>query len=269
MALPLCGPSRAGARRLRAMRAPHCAPLGAGTQRVERELAAAFRRARAPLAADVARRARDPPTSSRPSAARGRRAARHPDGGEGARLPAGDAGGRAGRRRALHLPDFPARPSAPSAAGAVAGPRRSRQDARRGVVQPVRPTTRDRGRSRQRRRGLPRARAPRAARGRLPPYTRLATLLFSGTDETKVEALARGSRRRSRRWRRRPASRSSAGGPGAGRLRGRHRWHLLLKAGSAARLHDVALRGPRARRIGLRVRAGYAPWADVDPVDVL
>ena len=102
-----------------------------------------------------------------------------------------------------------------------------------------------------------------------PPFTRLATVLFSGADARA------GSRRRrpacatrSSRW---PATEGvELLGPAPqalARLRGRHRWHLLLKAKDAARLRAVAR---RALEQAEEVRAGgVTVMADVDPVDVL
>jgi len=164
---------------------------------------------------------------------------------------AGDAGGRAGRRRGVHLP-ISARPSAPSAAGAGGrSPPVAARRAARCSCRPVRPTTAIEAASRHDDEAFSSASAASGARPATALHP-LATLLFSGTDETKVERWPRGSRRRSRAGGggRRHAPRPGA--PGAGRLRGRHRWHLLLKAGSAARLHDVRASppAPRARRIG-------------------
>ena len=101
-----------------------------------------------------------------------------------------------------------------------------------------------------------------------PPFTRLASVLFSGRDEGEVEAAAT-------RTREQIAERARAAGvqvlgpaPQAlARLKGRHRWHLLLKATHAARLRELALGALEyaevARAKGVRV------VADVDPVDVL
>jgi primosomal protein N' (replication factor Y) len=101
-----------------------------------------------------------------------------------------------------------------------------------------------------------------------PPFTRLATLLFSGRDEEQVEAAAE----RVREW---VGDRAAAAGvtvlgpaPQAlARLKGQYRWHLLFKAKSAVRLGEqvaAALgQAEGARLKGVRVQA------DVDPVDVL
>ena len=52
------------------------------------------------------------------------------------------------------------------------------------------------------------------------------------------------------------------------RLRGRHRWHLLLKGANAARLREAVNRALAATETaGLPSKVSVAP--DVDPVDVL
>ncbi|MGH7730422.1 MAG: replication restart helicase PriA [Candidatus Eiseniibacteriota bacterium] len=102
-----------------------------------------------------------------------------------------------------------------------------------------------------------------------PPFVRLATLLFSGADakvvegaaDSLAEAIAPEAERRSVRVLG-PAPQALA------RLRGKHRWHLLLKGGGAPALRAVAARGlewaeSKARPSTVRV------VADVDPVEVL
>ncbi len=102
-----------------------------------------------------------------------------------------------------------------------------------------------------------------------PPFTRLVTLLVSGTDVTQVErAAARVA----------DLLRECAGsedvqvlGPAPqalARLRGRHRWHVMLKGRSGAKLRGLAARAlewaeSKARPRGVRI------VADVDPVEVL
>ncbi len=101
-----------------------------------------------------------------------------------------------------------------------------------------------------------------------PPFRRLATVLFSGKDEGEVEAAAARIRESIE------APAEAAGvevlGPAPqalARLRGRHRWHLLLKATNAARLRESVARAleqaDAARLKGVKV------MADVDPVEVL
>ena len=101
-----------------------------------------------------------------------------------------------------------------------------------------------------------------------PPFTRLATVLFSGPKEDEVEAAAT----RVRDALEAPAEAEGVEllGPAPqalARLRGRHRWHLLLKAKDAARLRAVvrrALEQADAARL-----KGVTVMADVDPVEVL
>jgi primosomal protein N' (replication factor Y) len=102
-----------------------------------------------------------------------------------------------------------------------------------------------------------------------PPFTRLATLLFSGEEEERVEALA--TRVEETLAPEAEAAQVTLLGPAPqalARLRGRHRWHLLLKAASASKLHEIVERGvllAEADRDAGHVRV----VADVDPVDVL
>jgi primosomal protein N' (replication factor Y) len=102
-----------------------------------------------------------------------------------------------------------------------------------------------------------------------PPFVRLATLLLTGAEEAEVEraaeALAEAIRPEAERLNVRvlgPAPQALA------RLRGRYRWHLLLKAASAPALREVAARGlewaeGKSRPGSVRV------VADVDPIEVL
>src|SRR5262249_24714299 len=102
-----------------------------------------------------------------------------------------------------------------------------------------------------------------------PPFVRLATLLLTGDDEAGLEraglALAAAIRPEAE------AQGVKLLGPAPqalARLRGRYRWHVLLKGASAARLRAVAARGlewaeSKARPGAVRV------VADVDPVEVL
>jgi primosomal protein N' (replication factor Y) (superfamily II helicase) len=101
-----------------------------------------------------------------------------------------------------------------------------------------------------------------------PPFRRLATVLFSGTDEAEVEAAATRVRERIEG----PAGAAGVAvlGPAPqalARLKGRHRWHLLLKATNADRLRAlVALALDEADAARLK---GVKVMADVDPVEVL
>jgi primosomal protein N' (replication factor Y) (superfamily II helicase) len=104
---------------------------------------------------------------------------------------------------------------------------------------------------------------------RYPPFTRLATVLFTGPDEAAVERAADAC-----------AAELQGGAESAGvtllgpapqalaRLRGRYRWHLLLKGSSGHAVRDVAAQGlawaeSRKRPGAVRVQA------DVDPSDVM
>jgi primosomal protein N' (replication factor Y) len=102
-----------------------------------------------------------------------------------------------------------------------------------------------------------------------PPFVRLATLLLTGADDQGVEAAA-GLLAAAIA----PEAESRAVtvlGPAPqalARLRGKYRWHLLLKGSSATAVRAVAARGlewaeSKARPSAVRV------VADVDPVEVL
>jgi primosomal protein N' (replication factor Y) len=102
-----------------------------------------------------------------------------------------------------------------------------------------------------------------------PPFTRLATLLFTGTRAEQVEQAAEDCAQAIRP----DAERAGVAllGPAPQmlvRLRGRYRWHLLLKAAAGAAVRRLAAGGlewaeSRARPAGVRVQA------DVDPAQVL
>ncbi len=102
-----------------------------------------------------------------------------------------------------------------------------------------------------------------------PPYTRLAALLFTGAREAEVERVGTA------------VAESLAADPAAAgvtvlgpapqalaRLRGRYRWHVLLKAGSAVRVRAAA-----RRALELAEGAGHPRTVrvsvDVDPAEVL
>jgi primosomal protein N' (replication factor Y) len=102
-----------------------------------------------------------------------------------------------------------------------------------------------------------------------PPYLRLATVLFSGKDEAAIEALAtrvadaiRGSEGADGIEVLGPAPQSHA------RLRGQHRWHVLLKGADSVRLREAARHALDAAE-GLPGRSAIRIAVDVDPVDVL
>lgn len=102
-----------------------------------------------------------------------------------------------------------------------------------------------------------------------PPFTRLATLLFTGADEAAVQRAAEACADELRE----PAERARVTllGPAPqalARLRGRYRWHVLLKGSSGHAVREVAAQGlawaeSRKRPGAIRVQA------DVDPSDVM
>jgi primosomal protein N' (replication factor Y) len=103
---------------------------------------------------------------------------------------------------------------------------------------------------------------------RYPPYTRLAALLFTGADEAEVERVA------TRAAEALAAPAETLGvevlGPAPqalARLRGRYRWHLLLKSAHAAKVREAARLGLEAGEEAGRARVRVA--VDVDPVEVL
>jgi len=101
-----------------------------------------------------------------------------------------------------------------------------------------------------------------------PPFTRLATLLITGADEGAVE---RASERLAERAREVTDGGIEVLGPAPqplARLRGRHRWHVLLKGTTAKQVHEAAGRAlewaeSKDRPPGVRIQV------DVDPTDVL
>ena len=102
-----------------------------------------------------------------------------------------------------------------------------------------------------------------------PPFTRLVSLLFTGADEQEVERAAESLAAHVREPAAAAEVRVLGPAPQAlARLRGRHRWHLLLKGGSGAKLRAVAAHAlewaeSKARPRTVRVAV------DVDPVETL
>jgi primosomal protein N' (replication factor Y) (superfamily II helicase) len=87
-------------------------------------------------------------------------------------------------------------------------------------------------------RGLRRPRARGAAAPEYPPHTRLANIVISGTDERAVQDAAQATAD----WVRALVDRADAGSPititgpapcAIDRIRGRWRWHFLLRSRSA------------------------------------
>ena len=104
-----------------------------------------------------------------------------------------------------------------------------------------------------------------------PPFRRIASLRFQGKDETRVEAEAM---RVAGVLRENPGEVEVLGpAPQAlAKLRGQHRWHLLLKSESAKTLGEAVRRGLGGAEDGIAAKRGTREVrvvADVDPVDVL
>jgi len=102
-----------------------------------------------------------------------------------------------------------------------------------------------------------------------PPHARLVTLLFSGADALEVERAATRAAEMLRQ------EAESAGvrvlGPAPqplARLRGKHRWHVMLKGPRGAEVRRHAARALDWAESTERPR-GVRVVADVDPVDVL
>ena len=101
-----------------------------------------------------------------------------------------------------------------------------------------------------------------------PPFTRLVTLRADGPDEAEVEAAATALAERARERGAKHDIQVLGPAPQAlAKLRGRHRWHVLLKGAHGAALREVAADAlAQADQPGhRRVRV----MADVDPIEVL
>ena len=102
-----------------------------------------------------------------------------------------------------------------------------------------------------------------------PPFSRLATLLFTGADEAAVERAAAACADALQPQTEQAGVTLLGPAPQAlARLRGRHRWHLLLKGSGARAVREAAARGlawaeSRKRPGQVRVQA------DVDPSEVM
>jgi primosomal protein N' (replication factor Y) len=102
-----------------------------------------------------------------------------------------------------------------------------------------------------------------------PPFRRLVSLRFASPDAGDVERAATEAA---------DAARAAAEGGGVevlgpapqafAKLRGQHRWHVLLKGAASAALHDCARRTWAAHEAGDLARS-VRMAIDVDPVDVL
>jgi primosomal protein N' (replication factor Y) len=101
-----------------------------------------------------------------------------------------------------------------------------------------------------------------------PPYTRLVTLLVTGTDEAQVERAAGSLAEVTRAAARSDVTVLGPAPAAFARLRGRHRWHVLLKGGAGAQVREVAAAGlewaeSKSRPAGVKIAI------DVDPNEVL
>ncbi|HTR97169.1 MAG TPA: primosomal protein N', partial [Candidatus Acidoferrales bacterium] len=101
-----------------------------------------------------------------------------------------------------------------------------------------------------------------------PPFERLVSLRLWGPDEDAVEAAARELAERTREAAEPLAVTVLGPAPQAlARLRGQHRWHLLLKGRDAAKARVVAAAALAAAEAS--PRRGVRVAADVDPIDSL
>jgi primosomal protein N' (replication factor Y) len=101
-----------------------------------------------------------------------------------------------------------------------------------------------------------------------PPFTRLVTLLVDGPDEAQVEQAATALAERARALAGERDITVLGPAPQAlSRLRGRYRWHVLLKSAAGAPLREIA-----AALLAEGERPGHGKTrviADVDPIEVL
>ncbi len=101
-----------------------------------------------------------------------------------------------------------------------------------------------------------------------PPYRRLAAVLFTGTDETSVERMAAAV---GNALEAQAVTGVTVLGPAPhaiSRLRGRFRWHLLLKSANATRLREAVI-GALEAAAAPGLPRGVSVAADVDPGEVL
>jgi len=102
-----------------------------------------------------------------------------------------------------------------------------------------------------------------------PPETRMANLLFDGEDEQRVTA---GAERIERVIRGEPAAGLTLLGPAPQplhRLKGKHRWHLALRAPRHATVRGACERALSAWENSKREHPGVRMTLDVDPIDLL
>ncbi len=245
---------------------------GAGTQRAERELAASFPAARVlRLDTDVARR-KQRPAEILAAFARGEADVLLGTQmiAKGFDFPRVTLVGVLDADVALHLPDFRAAERTFQLLVQVAGRAGRGKEPGEVLVQtcsPDHPAVAAAS-AYDARRFMKEELAQRKEAG-YPPYTRLATLLFTGTQVDQVERAAEGCAEAVREDA--EARQVTLLGPAPqalAKLRGRHRWHLLLKGGNGVAVRAVAAKGlewaeSKSRPGSVRVQA------DVDPVEVL
>ena len=253
-------------------RCPRCGAAllrfsGAGTQRVERELAASIGRARVlRLDTDVARK-------ERPAEILGAFSRGEADVllgtqmiAKGFDFPRVTLVGVLDADVALHLPDFRAAERTFQLLVQVAGRAGRGKEPGEVLVQTCTPdhpaiaaaARYDAG-------GFMRAELAQRREARYPPFTRLATLLFTGPDETAVERAADACAAEIGDEAERAGVTLLGPAPQAlARLRGRYRWHLLLKCESGRAVSRGLEWAESGRRPGaVRVQA------DVDPSEVM
>uniref|UniRef100_A0A832I6P3 Primosomal protein N n=1 Tax=Eiseniibacteriota bacterium TaxID=2212470 RepID=A0A832I6P3_UNCEI len=257
-------------------RCPQCSAAllrlsGSGTQRAERELAAAFPGARVlRLDTDVAReRAR--PAEVLAAFARGEADVLLGTQmiAKGLDFPRVTLVGVLDADVALHLPDFRAAERTFQLLVQVAGRAGRGRVAGEVLVQTCTPehpaitaaTLHDEA-------GFVRSELAERREAGYPPYRRLATLLFQGKVEASVETLATQVGERLREAAGEGIEVLGPAPQALARLRGQHRWHLLLKAASSARLRAAVVLGLDAAEAARGARA-VRVVADVDPVEVL
>jgi primosomal protein N' (replication factor Y) len=248
---------------------------GAGTQRAERELAAVFPNARVlRLDLDVARE------NAGPGAVLGKFARGEGDIllgtqmiAKGLDFPRVTLVGVIDADVALHLPDFRAAERTFQLLVQVAGRSGRGKQIGEVLVQTCTPehaavaavaaTSLEAGERTFRKRELDERRD-----AGYPPFTRLVTLLVDGPEEEQVEQAATGLAERARALAGERDITVLGPAPQAlSRLRGRYRWHVLLKAAAGAPLREIA-----ATLLAESERPGRGKTrviADVDPIEVL
>ncbi len=104
-----------------------------------------------------------------------------------------------------------------------------------------------------------------------PPAVRLAALRFDGRDAQVVEQFSQACAKLLRAHIRQAEGVTLLGpAPAAlAKLKDRYRWHLIIKAATARRLHDTIARGLTALKHAAIPRSGVRLSIDVDPVNLL